>query len=141
MRSPKCASDQSNSSECLNACFNLTFQLPTVQDADILAELQQCGADSADSRAQNLSKLFSILEQHQAAPVNQEALPSSRINYLTRHAEIALVHLRHEWPLLLIVLVYMDLWSICTKPTYIRWCRALLLQWYIFQQHQGNATL
>ena len=93
-----------------------------------MAELQQCGADSADSRAQNLSKLFSILEQHQAALVNQDALPSSRINCLTRHAEIALVPLRHEWPLLLIVLVYMDLVHMYKANIH------LLVQWYIFQQ-------
>ncbi len=46
---------------------------------DIVGELQQCGVTAEDSRSDNLSTLFSILEQHQAAaPEQQEASPSSR---------------------------------------------------------------
>lgn len=54
--------------------------LQSLQDVDIVAELQQCGFTAVDSRSDNLSTLFSILEQHQAAaPEQQEASPSSRI--------------------------------------------------------------
>ncbi|KAA6414358.1 MAG: Iojap- mitochondrial-like [Trebouxia sp. A1-2] len=58
------------------SCSNLQ----SLQDVDIVAELQQCGLTAEDSRSDNLSTLFSILEQHQAAaPKQQEASPSSRM--------------------------------------------------------------
>ncbi|KAL0033504.1 hypothetical protein WJX77_012578 [Trebouxia sp. C0004] len=54
--------------------------LQSLQDMDIVAELQQCGVTAEDNRSDNLSALFSILEQHQAAePEQQEASPSSRM--------------------------------------------------------------
>lgn len=48
------------------------------QDEQLKAEMQQCGFEAED-RTQNISKLYSILEQHQAAaPEQQEDSPTAR---------------------------------------------------------------